>query len=474
MSRSASDHRSSLADGRAVYLDGEVIDVGRHPLFAGIVDTIGDLVEIGGQPDLRRCLPGSQHDAAMWWHTPRTRDDLADRRRASERLAERTCGFVGRGPDHVASFFAGFAGDPSVFGERAGVACDLWREAAQRDLYVSYVIIPPSIDRSRRAEGGPVTQVRVVDQDAEGMVVDGDLILGTGTAVSDWLFVSCIPPLAEGMDDHALSFVVPVATDGLRLHCRNPYGAQTSVFDAPLSTRFDETDGLVVFDNVRVPWEQVLIVGDRAATAAQFHHTSAHTLGNLQAQIRLAVKLRFMLGLAHRIIDVSGARDSAGALADLAELGALTAGVEAHVLAAEYGAQPDAAGVMVPDKRYLYAAMSRQAEIYPRALHLLRSLTSSQLIDLPSSVAAIDHPDLVRHGSSPEISAEERVKLYRLAWDVVGSEFAARHHQYEMFYAGAPTVSAAHLRRTWRFEEATALLDQAMGGWDRSTPLPGS
>ena len=67
------------------------------------------------------------------------------------------------------------------------------------------------------------------------------LFRSTGTAVSDWLFVSCIPPLAEGMDDHALSFVVPVAPDGLRLHCRNPYGAQTSVFDAEAGIALEPT-----------------------------------------------------------------------------------------------------------------------------------------------------------------------------------------------------------------------------------------
>jgi 4-hydroxyphenylacetate 3-monooxygenase len=475
VSRTGSSYRSTLADGRHVLLDGAEVDVSSHPAFAGIVSTVAHLIDVAGRPPLRAggvgSAPAGEGDVAWWWVTPRSADDLAARRRASEALAEETGGFVGRGPDHVASFFAGFVGRPEVFGSRAEAVLAFHRRAASQDLYVSYVIIPPSIDRARVAAGGPVSQLRVVGQTPSGIVVEGAMILGTGTAVSDWLFVSCIPPLRPGQEDHALSFVVPVATDGLRIHCRRPYSAATSVFDAPFSSRFDETDAVVVFERVEVPWEQVFVHRDIEATAAQFHGTAAHVLGNLQAQIRLMVKLRLLVGLGSRIVEVSGAAESPAALDGLAELAALAAAVEAGVLAAEHGARLED-GVMVPDRRFLYSAMSRQAELYPRALHLLRELTSSQVIDLPSSVAAIDDPDLVDHAWSPGVDAEERVKLYRLAWDLIGSEFAGRHHQYEMFYAGAPAVARAHTRRTWRLEEAESLLDRILTQWDRHTPLP--
>ncbi len=472
MSRSTASYRADLSDGRAVHLDGEVVDVATHPAFAGIVATMGNLLELAGTDDLRSHDPQVGTDVAWWWRTPRSVEDVAARRRASQTLAEATGGFVGRGPDHVASFFAGFVGRPEVFGSRSEAVIDFWRRAAAEDLYVSYLIIPPSIDRARVAEGGDRTQVRVVDESPAGLVVDGAQILGTGTAISDWVLVTCIPPLQPGQEDHAVSFVLPVSTPGLRIHCRRPYSRVTSVFDAPFSSRFDETDAVVVFDNVTVPWEQVFVDRDISATAAQFHTTAAHTLGNLQAQVRLMVKMRFLLGLAHRIVNVSGAERSASALSHLAEMATLAGSVEAHVMAAEYRARPDESGVMVPDKRFLYTTMARQAELYPRALHLLRELTSSQAIDLPSSVAALDHPDLVAHAESPRTGSEERIKLYELAWDVIGSEFAGRHLQYEMFYAGATAVSQAHVRRTWRLEEADELLGRVLEGWGRDTPLP--
>ncbi|MGH1492531.1 MAG: 4-hydroxyphenylacetate 3-hydroxylase N-terminal domain-containing protein [Acidimicrobiales bacterium] len=472
MTRSGDSYRADLSDGRDVYLDGDHVDVATHPAFAGIVATMGRLVDVAADDALRSQDAAAGGAVAWWWRTPRSAEDLAARRRASELLAEETCGFVGRGPDHVASFFAGFVGRLDVFGPRSAALQAFWQQAALADSYVSYVIIPPSIDRARAVDGDDRSQVRVVDESPDGITVSGVQILGTGTALSDWLFVSCIPPLQPGQEDHALSFVVPVATEGLRIHCRKPYSTASSVYDAPFSTRFDETDAVVIFDEVFVPTDQVFVCRDIEATAAQFHATAAHTLGNLQAQIRLMVKLRFLVGLASRIIQVSGAGSSASALDALAELASLAASVEAHVVAAEHGARMDDYGVMVPDKRFLYSPMSRQADLYPRALHLLRELTSSQAIDLPSSVAALEHRDLIDHATSGGVDADERVKLYRLAWDVIGSEFAGRHHQYEMFYAGAPSVAKAHTRRTWRFDEAEALLDRTLSQWDRSTPLP--
>ena len=137
MKRSPGSYRADLADKRAVHLDGNIVDVSCHPAFAGIVDTMSKLLCRSNDPEFRVDAPSLGTDIAWWWHTPRSMDDLAARRRASELLAEETCGFVGRGPDHVASFFAGFVGQPEVFGSRAGVVNDFWAHAACTDAYVS-------------------------------------------------------------------------------------------------------------------------------------------------------------------------------------------------------------------------------------------------------------------------------------------------------------------------------------------------
>jgi 4-hydroxyphenylacetate 3-monooxygenase len=83
------------------------------------------------------------------------------------------------------------------------------------------------------------------------------------------------------------------------------------------------------------------------------------------------------------------------------------------------------------------------------------------MLMLPSSVADFSHPELSRviraTQVSPAMTGEERVKLMKLTWDAVGTEFASRHLQYEMFYAGGQYVTRAHSYRTYDWERATGM-----------------
>jgi 4-hydroxyphenylacetate 3-monooxygenase len=473
--RSGAEYKASLADGRAVFVDGEQVDVRTHAAFTGIVESIASLFDVAADPaeHLMVSVPDFPGPVGRIYLTPRSREELADRRHAIERLAWESVGFIGRGPDHVAAFVAGFAAAPAMFAGKRPFGDNVvrfHRKMAIESLYCTYCIVPPSIDRVRVAEGGQPHQVALVAEDGDGIVVRGSQILGTGTAVSDWLFVSCMTPLQSGQERFALSFVVPLSTPGLRILCRRPYAPLApSIWDAPLSARFDETDALVTFHDVFVPWENVFVCGDVGITRQQFHGTPAHILGNTQGQIRLAVKLKFILGLAVRITETMGALSS-DAQDQLADLVTLAAHVEGMILAAEYRATIDAYGVAVPDPRFLYAAMALQAETYPRALHMLRLLTSSQLINLPSSYRAVispmTGPELLAVSTTPKTRGEHRLKLFKLAWDTIGSEFAARHHQYEMFYAGAPAVAKNYACSRYRLDEAGDLVDRFLASYD--------
>src|SRR5262249_45016104 len=130
----------------------------------------------------------------------------------------------------------------------------------------------------------------------------------------------------------------------------------------------------------------------------------------------------------------------------------------------------DSHGVAVPDARFLYAIMGQQAELYPRALHVLRLLTTSSVIQLPDSQATMTAPetaaDVESYVRTSAFDSEQDIKLYRLAWDLIGSEFASRHHQYEMFYAGAPSVSKGHAFRNYRFDEAVDQVDRFLASYD--------
>jgi 4-hydroxyphenylacetate 3-monooxygenase len=482
--RQGSEYLEALDDGRAVIVDGDAVtSVRDHPAFRGVAQSVADLYDVAAaEPDLMAYDPpwdgGPVNKVFM---IPRSTDDLRARRAAIERWSRLSRGFLGRSPDHVAGMLAGFSIGADVFA-RGGTQFAhnvrrLYQRVAEEDLYVTYAIIPPQDDRSKAgAEHAEPKQVRVVKERDDGIVVRGAQMLGTGATVSDLVLVACLPPLKPGDEDFALSFVVPCGASGLKWYCRRPYALdKPSVYDYPLSTRFDETDALAVFDDVFVPWEQVFVYRDVDLSRAQFDDTPARILGNTQAQIRLATKVKFLIGLAHRIVSTNGIEKLPPVQEKLGELASLAAVVEGLVLASEATAS-ERDGAVIPNPRYLFAAMGLQAEIYPRVLSLLRELSGGGMLQVPSSsqdlVSDRTAADVARYFNSPGVDAQQRVKLFKLAWDAVGSEFGSRHHQYEMFYAGPPHVLKALAAKHFGYEEPAGLVDDFLRGYDIETPAP--
>jgi 4-hydroxyphenylacetate 3-monooxygenase len=154
-------------------------------------------------------------------------------------------------------------------------------------------------------------------------LIRGAQMLGTASVMSDYVLATVILPLKPGDEDYAISCVVPNGAPGLKLYPRRPYAlGPTSVFDYPMSSRFDETDSLVVFDDVFLPWEEVFVYKNLELTAGQFSVTAAHVLGNTQSHIRSLAKLEFLVGLVKGCMDLSGRSAGSEMVAQLGELAA--------------------------------------------------------------------------------------------------------------------------------------------------------
>jgi 4-hydroxyphenylacetate 3-monooxygenase len=487
--KTGADHLASLRDGREVYIDGErVADVTAHPAFRNATRAAAALYDYQALPkNLERMTypapsPGGYARIHRCWQLPTSHAELVERRRAMSEWAELSCGFLGRAPDHVASSLLGQVIGIEVFrrhGEaRAKALLDYYDEVSRNDRYVSYVIINPQANRNKAwGEQQEDLVARIVDEDAQGITVRGAKMLGTATIMANELLVANLQPLRPGEEDLAVSFAVPIATKGLKLLSRKSYEAHAvSPRDNPLSSRFDENDALVWFEDVRVPWERVFVYRDTDMARAQFHDTLGHTFQNYQSQIRLMVKLRFLVGVARRLADTIGTNAMPPVAEVLGRLAAQAAMVEGMVVGMEAaGHMQD--GYYVPNKHMMYAAQVLTQELYPRLIDTIRGLAGGALIMLPSSVRDADNPEVARiiglTQRSPISNAEERVDFLKLAWDAIGSEFGSRHTQYEMFYAGAPFVTCAHSFRTYDWAGADALVQSMLRGVSAPSSGPG-
>lgn len=486
MVKTGAQHIASLQDGRAVYINGKHAgDVTVHPAFRKSVQSVGSLYDFQARPENLPLMTyetdGAGQRANRIWQLPASYGDLVERRNALVAWTEIHGGFLGRAPDHVASCIAGMYMGIEVFEAydpaRAKALADYYRYARDNELYLTYVIINPQADRSKSAneQQDPFLTAGVVDQDAEGLTIRGAKMLATGGIMANEVFVTCIQPLREGEEPYAISFAIPMNAKGLKILSRRSYEeAASSVYDYPLASRFDENDAVLYFDDVKVPWDRVFVNQDTAMCMKQFHATPSHVYQNYQAQIRLMVKLRFLVGIARRIAETNGIINFPPVKETLGTLAAQQTMVDALVHSMEVkGTQRGA--YFIPDAHTLYTAQVLTQQLYGQVITTLRDLAGGGMIMLPSSVKDFADPELReligKTQQSPAASSEGRVKFFKLAWDAVGSEFASRHSQYEMFYAGASFVTKGHSFRTYDWDNCTQLVDRMLDSYSLEDEL---
>ncbi len=483
--KTGADHIESLRDGRTVYLHGQVVeDVVEHPAYRNAVRSAAHLYDFQAAPEnLERMTfasPTNGERVNRCWQLPHSYGELVQRREALTAWAEQTYGFMGRSPDHVASCLAGMVMGLEVFEQhspkRARALWDYFTYARDHDLFVTYIIVNPQANRAQGASGqaDEFLAAAICDEDATGITIKGGKMLGTSTIMANEVLVSSIQPLKPGEEQYAFTAAVPLGAPGVKILSRKSFeAAAVSEFDNPLATRFDENDAVLYFDEVKIPWERVFVYRDTDMCRAQFHDAPTHVLQNYQAQIRLMVKLRFLLGLARKIAEVNGILTFAQVVETLGQLAAQTTMVEGMIQGME-AAGTQWGEYFVPNRRFLYSALVLTQKLYPQVLETLRELAGGGMIMLPSSAQDFANPDIATYihktQQSPAVSSQDRVKLFKLAWDAVGSEFASRHLQYEMFYASASFVTRGHAFRTCDWDTATGLVDRCLESYDLPNP----
>ncbi|TCI00533.1 4-hydroxyphenylacetate 3-monooxygenase [Roseococcus sp. SYP-B2431] len=473
MVKDGAQHLSAVRDGRAVYLNGKLVgDVTAHPAYRNAIGSAAMLYDHQARPEnIERMtfdLGGGRRVNRAWQH-PRSYGEMVERRKALVEWAELTCGFLGRSPDHVASSVSAQYMGAEVFDRhdpaRGKAFRDWYEHARANDLFLTYVINNVQGDRSKafgdQGEGAEDMIARIVDEDSSGITIRGAKLFATSAIMANEIFVGSGQPLKRGEEDMAFSCALPMNAKGMKLLSRRSFEeAATSEYDHPLSFRYDENDALIFFDDVKVPWERIFVYRDTDMCRAQLHDTGAHVYQNYQAQIRLSVKLRFLVGLARGVAETIGTVNMPPVREQLGKLASQAALIEGMVLGMEAGGQM-VGEYYLPNKHLLYAAQVQSQEMYPQVIQVIRELAGGALLMLPSSVEDFSHPELSRVIAatqiSPAMTGEERVKLMKLTWDAVGTEFASRHLQYEMFYAGGQYVTRGHSYRTYDWGRATGM-----------------
>lgn len=472
--KTGADHVRSLRDGRAISIDGEIVtDHVKHRAFRRAVQAAAGIYDYAARPANRERMtfrsPSSGASVSRAWQLPTCYEELVQRRKALEEIAETTYGWVGRTPDHVASTLSAMVMGIELFERhghaRAAALNEYFTWARDHDVWCAYSIVPPQAERTARAATVQPDFINagVCDEDSEGITVRGTRMLATAAPLAQELLVAAVQPLKPGEERYSFTAMVPLGAKGLKLLSRKSYeAAASSQFDYPLSSRFDENDCIVYFDDVKIPWERVFVHNDINVARAQWVDIPVMTYQNYPAQIRLTVKMRFLLGLAYRIAASNGLLGLQATQEMLGQMAAELTLVEAMVSAMETAGQKYGR-YFIPNQSIQYSSMVLSQQLYPSFLLRIRELCGGGALALPSSHMDLLNPEISKYFErGARGNALDRLKLFKLAWDAVGSEFGSRHTQYEMFYAGPGFASRLRNYNAYDWDQAVRLADDLL------------
>jgi len=447
--RTGAQFLRGLADGREIWVGGErVTDVVDHPAFTGAAHALAEVFDLQHEA-AGVCLmpdPETGEPINVSHMIPRSREDLQRRHLALERISEYSVGLMGRTPDYMNVTYAGFAGrfdEWAVNGNEQGAEnlVKYQKKLARDDVSLTHTIVHTTVDRAKGETplGYDDVQLHKVEDTEHGILVRGSRILATLAPFADEIAVYPGHPMPNATDVHALSFNIRIDTPGLKFLCRDSTSVNTNRFDNPLSSRFDEQDAFVIFDDVEVPRDRIFINANLAV------YNSVMLTGwwpNImhQTMIRAQTKLEFAYGLAARMAEAVNV-NSPQAQQMLGEIWCFAEFARSAILSAEQGAYEYGNGVWFPDGRPLVALRAALPVWFPRVNEIIRLLGSHNHFTAPSAAQFADptlRPLLDKYlPGAGGVSAEQRARIFRLAWDYAGGALASRNEQYERFYLGS-------------------------------------
>ncbi|MET3729070.1 4-hydroxyphenylacetate 3-monooxygenase [Fictibacillus halophilus] len=435
-----------------VWIHGEKVDdVPSHPAFRNIVRSIANLYDLQHEKADKMLYTSEQtgDKVGLSFIAPKTVDDLIRRREMISEWAGYTGGMMGRTPDYLntsvmafgtsGNFFA--QNDP-MFAENARKYYDYCRE---NDISLTHTLIHPQTNRSKKQseQKDPYLSARIVEKNKDGIVVKGARLLATLGGVTDEIvvFPSTLNKASSEDDPYAMAFAIPNNTEGLKFLCRESFDTGRSQWDHPLSSRFEESDAIVVFDNVLVPWERVFVSGSSDICNRTYVETNAIVHMAHQVIAKNTVKTEFVLGVILSMMESIGIDVFPHVKEKASEVMLILETMRSHLYRAEHNASIDKYGNMTPDFAPLNAARNWYPKMYQRIVEIVKILGASGLMGIPTEADfnADDIGELVhRYTQGANIDGYERTQLFRLAWDISISTFGGRQALYEYYFFGDP------------------------------------
>lgn len=454
--RNGKQYLAGLQDDRDVWIHGEKVkDVTSHPGLSSGAHTLAGFMDKQFDPKLQEKITYEENGKrfATSYLVPQSQQDIVKRGEAFYEWATWSNGMFGRTPDYKNASVMAFGsatdflaeGKPE-FGENMK---NYYEYVRNNDKVLTHTLVNPTFNYAQAKEGKYSDKValQIVKETDEGIVVKGARLLATLGPHADEIevFPSTLLKASKENLPFAFAFAIPISTPGLRLICRDSYDHGKSHFDAPLASRFEEMDAVVIFDNVLVPWERVFMYRDPAMCNKAFAETNAVIHMMHQVVCGKLAKAEFIVGLLCAMAKATGKDKDMNVKGQIAEAMWMVESVRAFRFSAEMQAHEDQRGNYIPLRRPLDTSRNLFPKMYPRLIEIVQLIGSSSLMATPCEADLTNElaGDIGQYFQTVNLESKDRIALFRLAHDVSVSGFGSRQTLYERFFFGPQNVMAS-------------------------------
>ena len=445
------EYIESLQDEREIYIYGErVKDVTKHPAFRNSVQSIArlyDALHSSESKEILTCVTdtGSGGYTHRFFRYATNSDDLFAQRSAMAEWAKMSYGWMGRTPDYKASFTNTLGANPDFYGQFSENAKNWYKRTQEAVPFINHALVNPPIDRDKIADDVKDVYISIDKETDSGIYVSGAKVVATSSALTHYNFLGQNMAAEINDDSMAIMFIADMRSPGIKLICRPSYELQAaatgSPFDYPLSSRFDENDAIFIFDNAFIPWENVFVHRDIEMLKA-FYPKSGFVNGyTFQSATRMSVKLDFIIGILSKALKATGTENFRGVQVQLGEVIGWRNLIWSLTDAMAGAPDPWVGGAVLPSMKAATAYRIFSTEAYPQIKAIIEKIVASGLIYLPSSNKDFNNSEIDKYlekyvRGSNGMGHKERIKIMKLLWDAIGTEFGGRHELYERNYAG--------------------------------------
>lgn len=470
--RSGAQFVESLRDGRQVLANGrEIPDVTAEPWLRRGIDTIARYFDAQRDPATRDLLttiePDTGERISTAWLVPRTVEDLRRYDRMIKFSTYQTFGVFGRPADYGSVKAISFVAWNHLIRKEEPEALpkieNFLRVGQRYNLTSADIIIDVQADR-KLPMPERAGRLRVVEERRDGVLVSGAKAGNSVLAQGNIGTISMPPPDPTMPEECMIWAAVPANAPGMRLVLREPTttGAENAE-DHPLDSGGEESDGLLLFDRVFIPWEYVFSYKNRAIRDI---YPILGQFAFWKIANRLSYRAEIFAGAAQLIVNALGTDHIPAVRTTVAEVIAYAQTVRGLMTAAVEMGSLTESGTMLPHHSYVTAGRLYAIEQLPRIMQLLRDLSGQGLIGrVPQSsweradVGPLLDAYLPGHG----ISARDKNRLFNLVWDMICSPNAMRLALFENINATPAPALKEELYRSHDRSEAMAAVRRRAG-----------